>query len=90
MAEKTEIPDQEQRAKLFRKLLGPEEEWDDAAVEIMLELYGIDPTEVDNDLRERLEREVAERRGRGEEVPQAMLNALANPPSTSKSEDKIS
>ena len=32
-------------AKLARKLFGPEEEWDDEAVDFVLRLYGIDPGE---------------------------------------------
>jgi hypothetical protein len=77
MAERTELPDAERLEELFRLLLGPEEERDEAAAEVMLEMHGIDPASADEGFRRRLEREVAERRGRGEEVPQAILDALA-------------
>lgn len=77
MTERKELPDPEQLEELFRQLIGPEQERDDAAAEVVLEMQGIDPASLDDDPRERLEREVAERRGRGEEVPQAMLDALA-------------
>jgi hypothetical protein len=89
MPERRELPDSEQLTKLFRMLLGPEDEWDDASAEIVLEMHGIDPATADDALRERLEREVAERRGRGEDIPQAMLDALASFASKTKSKNRI-
>jgi hypothetical protein len=89
MPERRELPDSEQLTKLFRMLLGPEDKRDDASAEIVLEMHGIDPATADDALRERLEREVAERRGRGEDIPQAMLDALASFASKTKSKNRI-
>ena len=77
MPERTELPDAEQLSKLFRLLLGPEDEWDEADAEIVLELHGVDPASLDDGLRKRLEREVEERRARGEDVPSDLLDVLA-------------
>jgi hypothetical protein len=78
MAKNKELPDPEQLNELFWHLIGPEEERDDVAAEVLLEMHGIDLATLDNDLRERLEREVKERRSRGDEVPQAMIDAIAS------------
>jgi hypothetical protein len=75
MAERAELPDSDQLAKLLQMLAGPEE-WDDVSAEIVLELHGVDPASVEDDFREMLEREVEGRRAKGEEVPQAMTDAL--------------
>jgi hypothetical protein len=88
MAESKELPDPEQLDELFRQLIGPEQERDDAAAEVLLEMHGIDPAKLDDDLRERLEREVAERRERGEEVPQGMLDAIASLQNKPEPEDE--
>ncbi|MDQ3743240.1 MAG: hypothetical protein M3444_02545 [Acidobacteriota bacterium] len=72
------MPDAGQLEELLRMLLGPERERDEAAAEAVLEMHGVDPAEADEALRRRLEREVEERRVRGEQVPQAILDALAN------------
>ena len=69
-----------QIAQLARRLFGPEEEWDDAAAEFVLRLYGITPDADDdeNDYARKLLNSVIQRkRERGEEVPQPLLNLLA-------------
>lgn len=77
----TKLPFTDRLERLLQTLPAPEEGQNDESVETTLEMLGIDPAEVDERFKERLEREVAERRGRGEEVPQTILDALANPPS---------
>ncbi|HST51649.1 MAG TPA: hypothetical protein VLJ61_06515 [Pyrinomonadaceae bacterium] len=77
MAERTGLTDAERLERLFRMLIGPEYERDEAAADMILEMEGVNPAEADEAFRRRLEREVAQRRGRGEQVPQAILDALA-------------
>ena len=89
MGERTDLPDSDQLAKLLRMLIGPEDEWDEASVEFVLELQGIDPAAVKDDFREMLEREVEGRKAKGEDVPQAMLNALASLRRKSNADDRI-
>lgn len=62
--------------KRLQALPRPEEQNGNPAVEETFEMYGIDPAVVDERFRQRLEREVRERRARGEEVPQPILDAL--------------
>lgn len=80
MAGRAGLSEAELLERLLGALLGPERERDEAAAEAVLEMEGVDRAAADEGLRRRLEREVAERRGRGEEVPRAFLDALANPP----------
>jgi hypothetical protein len=54
----------------------------------MLELYGIDPESLNDDLRARLEREVEALRAQGAEVPPVMLEALDSLESKSQAEDQ--
>jgi ABC-type multidrug transport system ATPase subunit len=54
----------EEISQLARKLFGPEEEWDDAAAEFVLRLYGITPdTEAENDYARKLLNSVIQRKG---------------------------
>ena len=89
MADRPELPDQAQLEKLFRMLLGPEDEMDDVDVDLMLELYGIDPESLNDDLRMRLEREVEELRAQGAEVPPVMLEALDSFNSNTPPNDEV-
>jgi Asp-tRNA(Asn)/Glu-tRNA(Gln) amidotransferase A subunit family amidase len=55
----------------------------------MLELYGIDPESLNDDLRARLEREVEALRAQGAEVPPVMLEALDSLKSNSPPNDEV-
>lgn len=52
VAGRTELPDSERLAKLFRMLLDPEDEWGETDAEILLGLHGFYPVSLDNGLRE--------------------------------------
>jgi hypothetical protein len=76
MTNRTDSSDAGRVEEIFRRLVGPEDERDEAAAEAILELHGVDPSALDDELRGRLEREVEGRRARGEEVPQGILAAI--------------
>lgn len=61
-----------QLSKLLR-LLGPEEDWDDAAAELGLELHGIDPAESEVRLRRLVDKIIHEKTDRGEEILESLL-----------------
>jgi ABC-type multidrug transport system ATPase subunit len=66
-------------AELARKLFGPEEEWDDAAADFVLRLYGINPDTEDTDAYaiKLLNSVIQRKRERRQEVPQFILDLLA-------------
>ncbi len=64
-------PHQRQLAKLLH-VLGPEEDWDDAAAALVLELHGIDPAQSEVRLRRLVDRIIQEKTDRGEEVLESL------------------
>jgi hypothetical protein len=87
MAEKIEMPDPSEMAKVLRASLGPEEEWDDAAVELVLELHGIDPGTAPSRLAQTITRIIQKRKNSGEEIPPTLGNVLSRLTSESEIED---
>jgi hypothetical protein len=65
-------PSKSQIAKLVKSLLGPEEEWDDAAAEFVLTLHGIDPGESKARLGGLVDKIIREKTDRGEEVLESL------------------
>jgi 3'-phosphoadenosine 5'-phosphosulfate (PAPS) 3'-phosphatase len=66
----------EQLADLVSRLLGPEEEWDDAAAEFVLEVYGIDPTTAGSYVKKMLENIIRQKQEQGERPSQMLLDIL--------------
>ncbi|HBB95571.1 MAG TPA: hypothetical protein DC054_09280 [Blastocatellia bacterium] len=87
MAEKIEMPDPNEMAKVLRVSLGPEEEWDDAAVELVLELHGIDPGTAPSRLAQTITRIIQKRKNSGEEIPPTLGKVLSRLTSESEIED---
>lgn len=87
MDEKIETPDASEMAKMLRVSLGPEEEWDDAAVELVLELHGIDPGTAPSRLAQTITRIIQKRKNSGEEIPPTLGNILSRLTSESEIED---
>lgn len=81
-----ETPTPRQMAKIVKELLGPEEEWDDAAAEFVLRLHGIDPSRAPARVSELIQREIDTRTERGEEIPSTFVEVLSK--FTSESELK--
>ena len=65
-----------EKTRLVRILCGPAEEWDDAAGEFAMKLYGVDPNLSADGLVQILEGAVRRCRARGERVPRSLLNVL--------------
>lgn len=65
-------PSKRQIAKLVKSLLGPEQEWDDAAAEFVLRLHGIDPGESKARLSSLVDKIIREKTDRGEEVAKSL------------------
>jgi hypothetical protein len=59
-------------------MLGPEEQWDDTATDLALELRGIDSDEAPVRLVKLIEREISSRTERGEAVPTNLSEVLLN------------
>lgn len=76
--ESVELTD-EQLGRLVRRLLGPPEEWDDAAAEFVLEVYGIDPSDAEAKryMKSMLDKIVREKKKRGEPLSQMLLDLVA-------------
>lgn len=72
-----ETPTPRQMAKIVKELLGPEEEWDDAAAEFVLRLHGIDPSRASTRVSELIQREIETRTQRGEEIPSSLVEVLS-------------
>jgi len=60
-------------AKVLRILLGPEEEWDDAAAELALELHGIDSSGAKLRLKRLVDKLIREKTERGENILPSLL-----------------
>jgi hypothetical protein len=69
MAEEPESLSEDQIGALVRRLLGPEEEWDDAAAEFVLQVHDIDPDSSGSYVQDLIFREIVARRQRGENIP---------------------
>lgn len=78
MSNEIQQPDPRRLAKLLRIMLGPEEQWDDAATDLALELRGIDSDEAPVRLVKLIEREISSRTERGEAVPTNLSEVLLN------------
>jgi hypothetical protein len=63
-------------AEFIDSLTPPNDEMDIVSATIFLQRAGIDPSRLDTDLKERLEREVDEMRARNEDVPEELLRFL--------------
>ena len=63
-------------AKLLRIMLGPEEEWDDDATHLALELRGINSEEAPIQLVKLIEGEINTRADRGETIPNSLSDVL--------------
>jgi len=77
MTNEKEKPTPRQLAKVLRIMLGPEEEWDDAAAELVLEVHGLDSSEAPVRLANLIEREINSRKERGEEIPSGFGEVLS-------------
>jgi hypothetical protein len=66
----------EQLADLVNRLLGSEEEWDDAAAEFVLQVYEIDPTTAGSYLKKMLENIVRQKQEQGEQPSQMLLDLV--------------
>src|SRR5258708_23158740 len=78
MSNEIQQPDPRRLAKLLRIMVGPEEQWDDAATHLALELRGIDSEEAPVRLVKLIEREISSRTERGEAVPTNLSEVLLN------------
>jgi DNA-binding GntR family transcriptional regulator len=67
----------EEKARLIRVLCGPAEDWDDAAGEFAMKIYGVDPNLSAIEMVEIIEGTIRKFRERDEEVPQSLQNVLA-------------
>ena len=66
-------------ADLARRLFGPEEEWDDAAVEFVLRLQGIDPADRGDEIAYGIKlilKVIDRRQGQDKEVPRELTTLL--------------
>lgn len=69
----TRSPNVRSLAKILRILLGPEEEWDDNAVSLALELRGLDSSESELRLKNMVDKIIAEKTTQGEEIKASLL-----------------
>jgi hypothetical protein len=76
MSNEIQQPDPRRLAKLLRIMLGPDEQWDDAATHLALELRGIDSEGAPLRLVKLIEREIRSRTERGEAVSANLSEAL--------------
>lgn len=75
--ESAELTD-EQLGELVRRLLGPPEEWDDAAAEFVLRVYGIDPSDAGSYMKNMIDKIIREKKERGEPISQMLLDLAAS------------
>ena len=67
----------EEKARLIRVLCGPAEDWDDAAGEFAMKIYGVEPNLSAIQMVEIIEGTIRKFHEQDEEVPQSLLNVLA-------------
>lgn len=78
----------EEKTRLIRILCGPAEDWDDAAGEFAMKLYGVDPNLSADGVVAILEGAVRKSRERGERVPRSLLNVLTKVRKRAKARSK--
>jgi hypothetical protein len=88
MTEEKETPNSRELAELLH-VLGPEEDWDDTATALVLELHGIDSDEAPSRLAKLIDREIESRRERGEEVPPGFEEVRSRLASDSKGKEGV-
>lgn len=67
----------EEKTRLIRVLCGPAEDWDDAAGEFAMKIYGVEPNLSAIQMLEIIEGTIRKFHEQDEEVPQSLLNVLA-------------
>jgi len=77
MADQTPLPPRAKLIELLEKLLPDNEDMDQVSASIILDRQGVDRARLANALQVRLERRIADLRGRGEYVPAALAEVLA-------------
>jgi hypothetical protein len=60
-------------AKIVRIILGPEEEWDDTAVSLVLELRGLDSSKSELRFKTMVDKIINEKRTQGKEIKDSLL-----------------
>jgi hypothetical protein len=88
MTEEKAKPNLRELAELLR-VLGPEDDWDDTAAALVLELRGIDSDEAPARLAKLIDREIESRRERGEDVPVDFEEVRAKLASDSKNKEGL-
>lgn len=88
MTEEKETPNSPELAKLLQ-VLGPEEDWDDTAAALVLELHGIDSDEAPSRLAKLIDKEIESRRERGEEIPPGFEEVRSRLASDSKGKEGV-
>jgi len=66
----------DEKTRLIEVLCGPSEDWDDAAGEFAMKLYGIDPNDPRFSTVALIEGVIRKFHEREEEVPESLLNVL--------------
>ena len=74
-------------ARLARKLFGPEEDWDDAAVDFVLRLHGIDPDESVKYGLDLILRFMDRRKQERKEIPKELLTVFVKLAAGAERED---
>ncbi|HBB95569.1 MAG TPA: hypothetical protein DC054_09270 [Blastocatellia bacterium] len=67
-------PDERELAKLLQASLGPEDDWDEDAVELILDLHGINSKNPTGRLKRTIDNIVLKKRDSGEHIPESLLN----------------
>ena len=76
MAKKDESLSPADIERVIRVVLGPEEDWSEAAGEYVLQLYGVDPSDSSKDACDLILRLIESAKEKGEEVPAGFMNIL--------------
>lgn len=66
-------PDELELAKLLQASLGPEGDWDEAAVELILDLHGMNSKNPTGRLKRTIDNIVSKKRDSGEHIPESLL-----------------
>ncbi len=69
----TRPPNVRSLAKILRIVLGPEEEWDDTAVSLALELRGLNRSKSELRLKTMVDKIINEKRTQGKEIKASLL-----------------
>ena len=67
------VPNPRSLAKVLSILLGPEEEWDDDAVSLALELRGLDSTQSELRLKKLVDNIIQEKTAQGKTIEPSLL-----------------